>query len=430
MSLPPPHPWTDNELIGRGISFRGFALPVSDHPFIIEEGQADLVRRSVEAACAAAERIVDAFPRDPSLRRLFGYDAFQESFILKDPGYRPLIPLGRWDSFLFPGGPRFMEYNTDGTAGWHYSAALTKLWRERHGMPQEDYPLTARLLDTLLACFRQWDRRGIERPRIAIVDWAEVGTRSEQEALAAFFTASGYPATVEDPRALRLAEGSLMGPSGEVNLVYRRVVSEEAFRRAEEIRPFLDGYLENAACFVGSFRTDPAWSKALFVALSDPAFARILPPPLASELASCIPWTRLLRPGPVDHGGEARDMEDLLLSNPGEFVLKPVRGYEGRGVVVGPLVPLDTWKEAVREGISHGGFLVQEMLRPEPVALQGGPPRYVQPGLYVLLGRLAGFLARTSATPLISPEYPERYCPIGAEIPWAAEEGARGAGEP
>lgn len=414
--MEPQHPWTDDELIARSISYRGHGLAVSWTPFVPDAETLALLRRRVEAVSAAAELAVAAFERDAAVRALYGYGALQETCILCDPGYRPLIPLGRWDSFLFPEGPRFMEYNTDGAAGWHYTAELTALWREEEGLPPESEPLPARLLKTLLTCFRRWDKKGVERPRIALVDWAEVGTRAEQQALAERFTALGYPTALEDPRSLRAEGGRLTGARGTYDVVYRRLVSEEAFRRAEEIRPFLDAFLEGAACFVGSFRTDPAWSKTLFVLLSDPAFAYLWPEALRPDLEASIPWTRIVQAGPATYLGETLDLEELLLSRREAFILKPARSYEGQGIHSGAFCTPEVWAKAVADALAHGDSIVQEMLRPEPNGSLGG--RFIQPGEYVLLGRLAGFLARSSATPLITPDLPERYHPVGVEVPW------------
>jgi putative methionine-R-sulfoxide reductase with GAF domain len=416
----PPHPWTDDELIARGISYRGRGLAVSAEPFAPDAESMALVRRRVAIASAAAERVAEAFASDAEVRSLYGYGALQEACVLKDPGYRPLIPLGRWDAFLFPDGPHFMEYNTDGAAGWHYSAALSALWREWANLPPERVPLPRKLLDTLLFCFHQWDRRGVESPRMAIVDWAEVGTRSEQEALASVFTAWGTPAFVEDPRALRAEGGRLRGAHGAYDLVYRRVVSEEVFPRSAEIMPFIDAYLEDAACFVGSFRTDPAWGKALFVLLSDPHFSRLFPQDLRESLNSCIPWSRVLVRGPVVFDGRAHELQDLLLARREEFLLKPLKSYEGRDVLAGPLTPPEVWRGAVLKGLERRDTLVQTMLQPAPFPSEyDGRPLYMQPGEYVLLGRLAGFLARSGATPLITPDNPERYHPVAVEVPWS-----------
>jgi hypothetical protein len=417
MSPSSEKPWDNETLIGRGIAFRGESLPVSDRPYEPDPDLFPILNRSVEAVWRASEAVTEAFVKDRGIRSLFGYGALQTECILKDPGYRPAIPLGRLDSYLTPEGPVFMEFNTDGTAAWHYTAALTALWRETMAMPPERLPLHERLFQILLYCFRKWDRRDVDTPRIAIVDWAEVGTRPEQEALAAYFTRRGFPATLEDPRALRLESGHLVGSEGPIHLVYRRVVSEEAFARQGEIQPFLDGYLNDAACYVGGFRTDPAWSKTLFVVLSDPAFRCLLPEDVAPILDRCIPWTRRLLRGTTSWRGRDMDLEGLLRSNPEGFVIKPARGYEGRGVCAGALVPFEAWEKALETGLEMGGQIVQEFVPPVEATGPDGSTVYQQLGEFVLLGRLAGLLARTTTTPVIQTGVVETYHPVGLEIP-------------
>jgi hypothetical protein len=418
MDSDPSQPWPQRSLTERGIAFRGEALPVSRKAYCPAPGELALLARACEALGEAAERVCEAFPQDEALRSLFSYGPLQTECVLKDPGYRPLIPLGRLDSFVLPGGPRFLEYNTDGTAGWHYTSALTALWREGEGLPPEAEPLPERLLRTLLFCFRQWDRRGLERPRMAVVDWAEVGTREEQEALAARFSAQGFPCSVEDPRALRLEKGRLAGPRGPVDLVYRRLVSEEAFSRAQEIRPFLDAYLGDAACFVGGFRTDPAWSKILFVVLSDPSWGRLFSEETKSVLRAAVPWTRKLLQGPLAYAGETAEPLQLLLRHRAELLLKPARGYEGRGVVAGAYCNDSEWRAEAERALAEGGYVVQELVRPEPACSAAGLPSYLQIGEFLLLGRLAGLLVRSSPTPLITPQVTELFHPVGVEVPW------------
>jgi hypothetical protein len=403
------------ELLRRGIAFGGKALPVLAWPFSPDRATLSSIAEGVSAVARAAEIVCDAFARDERLRAFYGYGALQESCILKDPGYRPLIPLGRLDSFLAGGEPRFMEYNTDGTAGWHYASALTGIWRDREGLPPEARPLPDRLLDTLLRCFRQWDRRGVQRPSIAIVDWRDVGTRPEQEALAARFSARGYPCRVADPRELRLEGGRLAGDAGPVDLVYRRLVSEEAFERAEEIRPFLDAFLSGAACFVGAFRTDPAWSKLLFAVLSDPAWEQLFPADLAAALPRWVPWTRRVRPGEVFFEGERAEMAELLIARKGRFLLKPERAFEGRGVMAGASCPAARWAEAVHGALASGGWIAQEYVRAQASDVPGHGRAFLQVGEFVLEGKLAGFLPRVSPTRVITPRVRERYCPVGVE---------------
>ncbi len=410
-------PFEATDLLKRGVSFAGRPLPCLPYPLRLDGAALKAVSTCAGAVWKAAEAVTEAFLTDEALRAAFGYDPPHEAAILADPGYAPHIPLGRMDLFFVDGVPKVMEFNTDGTAGWHYTAALTALWRERAGLPPEERPLPVRLLEELLACFRRWDRTGVDRPSIALVDWAEVGTRAEQEALADLFTSRGYPTSLADPRELRKVGGRLVGPRGEIHLVYRRLVSEEAFQRTREIAPFLEACAEGSACVVGSFRTDPGWSKTLLAVLSDPALSASLPLPVREAVAEHIPWTRLVREGEVEFAGTRRDLKSLLLAEQDSFVLKPARSYEGRGLVAGPYASPSEWASAVeRAHFRPGTWVVQEFLRPGATEFPDGIPRCLQPGAYVLEGRLAGFLARASETEVIAPGYRDWYLPSGVEM--------------
>lgn len=370
---------------------------------------------AVSAIWEAAERVTEVFLQNPALRRVFGYGPLQEEVILQDPGYGPAVPLGRMDLFFVGGRPRILEFNTDGTAGWHYAAALDALYREgTAGFPCEP-SLPARLLETLLRCWHAWSRGERDVPRAALVDFREVGTRAEQEALAAFFTSRGLPTTVADPRDLRFEDGRLRGPSGPLDLVYRRLVSEEAFARPGDCSALLEAYREGAVCLVGSFRSDPAWSKTFLALLSDPDLHPLWGGPPSTAAAEAVPWTRIVREGATLFEGRREDLRRLLLENRPRFLLKPSRSLEGRGVVAGPYTKGAPWREAVERALeTPGAFVVQEFLRPGSAAFPDGVRRVPQPGAFVLAGRLAGFWGRAGQTEVIAPGHREWYLPVEA----------------
>lgn len=400
----------------RGLAYAGRPLSLLPFPLRLGPGEAAAVAAAVSAVWEAAERVTEAFLRNPALRRVFRYGPQQEEAILRDPGYRPAVPLGRMDLFLVRGRPRILEFNTDGAAGWHYAAALEALWREAAGSPPDPFPLPARLLETLLRAFEARGGRGLLPHRAALVDWAEVGTRREQEALAAFFSEKGLPTTVEDPRSLRFAGGRLLGSQGPIGLVYRRLVSEEAFGRPEACGALLEAYREGAVCLVGSFRSDPAWSKTFLAVLSDPGLHPLWggPPPPAA--AAAVPWTRIAEEGETLYQGRREDLRRLLLENRPAFLLKPARSLEGRGVVAGPRVAAGRWRRAVEEALRRpGAFVVQEFIRPEALPFPDGIPRVPQPGAFVLEGRLAGFWGRAGATEILGPGRREWYLPVVVE---------------
>lgn len=418
MAVAPGDTFGRDALMGAGLAFRGEPLEVSPTPWLPTNLQAALLHRHVPALVRAAHLATRRFVEEPVFRRQFGYGALQEACILKDPGYEPDIPLGRFDCFLKDEGVRFLEFNTDGTAGWHYASALNTLARERLGLAPERLPLPHRLLTALVKVYGMWSGGKTPRPSMAIVDWEDVGTRREQEALAASFGRAGCPCTLADPRALRLESGRLVGPAGPIDLVYRRVVSEELFARADEVRPFLDAYMASAACFAGSFRSDPAWSKTLFAVFTDPEFRAGLAPADRTSIEETIPFTAPLAEGTLVFRGIAFESRRLLLEERPHFVAKPSRGYGGRGVHAGAMMPPRAWEKFIDGAIAEGGWVVQEFVDPpfHPMPFGSGFG-YLHAGAFVLLGQVAGLMARVSERPLLTPEAREVWLPTELSEP-------------
>lgn len=412
---------TAAQLLERGLSWNGIPLDVWLEPWCISPAQAERVRLATGAFHRAVLAATQRFVEDPAVRRRFGFSAFQERCILAEPGYGPSVPLGRLDAYLDDDGLKFLEYNTDGAAGWHWLGALEALSRQERGLSAASDSLAQRLLGTLLACYRQWDRRGVPIPRIAIVDWREVATRSEQLALARTFEACDVPCSLEDPRDLELVHGRLVGSKGPIDLVYRRLVSEEAFARAGEVRPFIDGYLQGAACYVGGFRTDPAWSKTLFALLSDPSFQQQLPASDREWVQRTVPWTVAVFGGVVlSDDLPACELERRLRAEPGRYIIKPARGYAGRGICAGAVADHDAWDAAVTLLFAGGNWVVQEFCQPPVFA---GPHRngfrFIHGMVFVLAGQIAAVGARCSRTPILGSSTPEVWLPIrwpGADL--------------
>jgi len=413
--MPSTETMPEEELRARHLTYGDRVLGVSTVPWMPTILQSDLLRRGVSAVARATEKITDRYLSEPAFRSRFGFDAEREACILHDPGYAPHVPLGRLDLHLYDEELRFLEFNTDGAAGWHWTSAIHALARERLGLHPVPRPLPLLLLQCLLACYRQWRGGDSPAPRIAIVDWKEVPTRSEQQALAAFFRSRDMVCTLEDPRDLIHDGSRLLGSEGEIDLVYRRVISEDIFLRQGETENLLGAYMADQVCMVGSFRPDPAWTKNLFCVLSDPVFQEEMGED-GAMLSQTVPWTVPLVPGEVRYQGAAHDLRELLLARPGAFLLKPVRGYEGRGVRSYSRMDAREWRLGVEGALEDGGWVVQEYWRaPSYASRRGMQKEFFHVGAFVLLGSWAGLMARTTIEPDLVYPTPEVWVP--AEMP-------------
>src|SRR5262249_40928840 len=101
--------------------------------------------------------------------------------------------------------------------------------------PLRRIEIRPRLLETLLASYREWGR--YDRPRIAIIDWNEVKTRAEFEICREYFESRGYATTIADPNELEYRGGWLRAKDFQINLVYKRVVTGEFLYRDELLAP-------------------------------------------------------------------------------------------------------------------------------------------------------------------------------------------------
>src|SRR5207302_9963118 len=128
---------------------------------------------------------------------------------------------------------RFTEYNAETPAGGAYNDVLTEVF---FGLPvMREFmrtwdlrPLPARhnVLHALLDAYAQFSgTRAL--PRLAIVDWAEVPTRSEFVLFQDYFTRQGLACEIVDPREVTYDGKHLSSPSGRIDLVYSRVCRTE-----------------------------------------------------------------------------------------------------------------------------------------------------------------------------------------------------------
>ena len=139
-----------------------------------------------------------------------------------------------------------------------------------------------------------------------------------------------------------------------------------------------------------SFDTTAYASKGALAMLSDEDNRGLFS---AAELASLdriIPWTRMVRPGPVTlESGRRADLMEYALAHQHELVLKPTSLYGGKGVVLGWAddVTAEQWREQVTAALD-GAWVLQSRVRPalELVPDEDGRLQQFQPIWGVMTG--------------------------------------------
>ena len=107
--------------------------------------------------------------------------------------------------------PRFIEVNSDAPAGFGYGDRMAEVFarlpvfrRFAAAHPARYQPSAPALVDALLGAWQA--RGGAGAPVVAIVDWADVKTRADQEILRAHLESRGLACFLADP-ARRRARG-------------------------------------------------------------------------------------------------------------------------------------------------------------------------------------------------------------------------------
>ena len=247
--------------------------------------------------------------------------------------------LSRLDAFLTPDGPRFIEINSDAPAGFGYGDRMA-LWSgscpcfrafERE-LPVSYEPSQDALVRAVAAHGGVGRRRP---PRIAIVDWAEVKTRADQEILREAFAGARLRLRRWPTRgSMVVRRGRLDAGGGPSTSSTGEPCSPSWSAREDEVQPFLEAYRRRLCPFVNSFRCRLSEDKAFFASSPTRRSPRCCPRRSGRWSHACCrgraDWRSAARSRP------ARDRPRAVRARHRDsLVLKPTHDYGGRSVFVG-----------------------------------------------------------------------------------------------
>ncbi len=388
-----------------GLTYGGEPLPIHNKPYLISQTEALSFKTKVETLQGMVERITVLFLKG-QFHDIFRFDENLLKLIQANPGFSAFCPFARWDSFYDGKNLKFLELNTDGTSGMVYMEELNRVYTQVfHAQGVETSSLKEDVLRTLLRCYQGFSKKRSEKPQISIVDWADVATRSEQEALCWFFKEKGYSTILADPRKLSYDGKALYDGDFRIDLIYRRVVTGEYLNALEKLHALTESYLDKNVCMVGSFRSQIGFDKRVFVILSCLEFDSLFSPFENQLRRECIPWTRLLKSGTTSFNDRTIELLDFLIQNPEQFILKPPSLNRGQGIIFGSQVSQQTWQNAIHQHLDTG-YIVQERL---PIPQWDGMGFHL--GHFIFGGKLSGWMGRISSDPFLHEQAQERWVP-------------------
>ena len=388
-------------LTARQIHFGGAPLPTSIKPHFVRRSENDHWIGLLGRVLGIMERTAEELRADPAFRRngTFGPEAWELLDI--DPGYSRIAVVCRPDMVWEGGRIGMLEMNADSPAMMLYADILQDLQRSIFPLDQIDGALLTfehripALRDALVATYREWGGQN-PTPTIAILDWPNQKTSSEQEQLARQFTALGCPSFTCSPDQLETRGGRLYGRGEPIDIVQRRLLFPEIVKRRDEVRPLLNAYRERFACVVNPLRSYLIGCKAILAELCRRAQHGLFTPEEAAVVEAVVPCTV-----------ESARMNSEELDDRSKWVLKPIFGSGGSGVVIGRYTDRQTWGQALR--VARQGHWIAQSFLPIPlyrVPLTSTPesamvPLYANWNPFFFGGRAAGGIARVSSDPVV-----------------------------
>lgn len=407
----------DEQLRLRGLFFGDRALCTVLRPRFLSPSQYRFLQTRGALVLRAFRKAHRAALADEAVLTQFRLLDWERQLVHVPTGFRDPSPVSRLDAFFVAesGGLRFTEYNAETPAGGAYNDVLTEVF---YGLPvmrqflrQWDVrPLPARhnVLHALVDAYEQWSgRRG--RPAISIVDWSDVPTRSEFVLFQDYFTRQGFACEIIDPGEVAYQGGELRGPSGRIELIYKRVLLHELVERGGIDHPILRAFRDGAVCLVNPPSCKVLHKKASLAVLHDERNAHLFDADEREAIGLSIPWTRVVEERRTTHDGREVDLLPFAAEHRDQLVLKPNDDYGGKGIVLGWEVSDQAWQASLQTALREPYIVQQRIALPKesyPSVVDGRvvfADRMVDTAPYVAYGgNVDGCLSRLATAALLN----------------------------
>jgi uncharacterized circularly permuted ATP-grasp superfamily protein len=267
------------------------------------------------------------------------------------------------------------------------------------------------LLGSLLRCygeFRESHRNLPENPVIAIVDWADVSTRSEFELHRKHFEGNGIRTVIATPTDFSIRNGRAMAGDEEVHLVYKRVITRELLEKWDEVGNFIEVIRGGLVCCCNSFRSFIVGNKKVLSVITDPRFNRVFTAAERNLIRNTVPWTRILADTTETYHGKKVRLKSFIPENKDRLVLKPGNKYGGKDVYIGMQTEQSVWEGLMAEHLDSSIWVVQDYVDIPTDYYPGNSgsaeftPKYVNINPFSLGGKYSGTITRVSESQVIN----------------------------
>jgi hypothetical protein len=342
--------------------------------------------------------------------RAVGMDDVQISAILRSRG-REVTRQTRADMYVDDTGFKLLEFNMGGALGGLDNADMCTELLDHPVLA--DFAKTHRLgyVDTMREQVHNIRvENGFEpdsSPVVVVTDWP-----SSYETLAPYmrlyievYRELGLEAYECHIGRLEVRDGGVWLDDHKVDIIVRLFMIEDLLENPDApalMEPILDAAARGEVGIFSPMDTELFASKGALAMLSDEANRSLFDPAELAGLDRILPWTRMVRPGPVTlEDGTSRDLLEYALSDQRDLALKPTLLHGGEGVLLGwqdETTP-EVWEERVRAALD-GPYVIQRRIRPVPELFptEDGDvvPWIVNWGVFTVVNGYGGVWARAT----------------------------------
>ncbi|MGM0395674.1 MAG: glutathionylspermidine synthase family protein [Bacillota bacterium] len=342
--------------------YKGKPVPFLYNPMFFSRQEEENFKWIGRMMMEIGDAITDRYIKDKEFRKKFGFPEFIQKMILKENKYNVHVPIGRFDLFYRNREEfKFCELNTDGSSAMNEDNTLGKILLRSRAL--EDFSRIHNLrnpelvhswVEESLKLYNEWDKSG-KKPNVAIVDFAESGTSAEFKLFKKSYEMAGYNCIIADPRELIYRDGSLYHKDYRIDLVYRRIVTFELIEKYKQVPDFVNAYMDDAVCVVGSIRSQVIHNKIFFKILHDEDTLQVVTEEQRDFVRRHIPFTGLFE-------GE-EEIFNKVLKNKDQYIMKPMDMNASQGVFAGRDLSQEEWKEKLRK-VFNTDYIYQEYVNP------------------------------------------------------------------
>lgn len=175
---------------------------------------------------------------------------------------------------------------------------------------------------------------------------------------------------------LRLEEDSIWLGDRQIDVLFRLFLMEDLLDPdgPQLLEPVLRAAERGNVALFSPMGSELYSSKGALALLSDEANRHLFDERELATLDRCLPWTRMVRPGPVTVPAGRVLLEDHALAEREELILKPTLLHGGSGVIPGWQTEPDEWKGLIADAMGKE-YVLQRRIHPftEPFPRADGP---------------------------------------------------------